>query len=139
MKHDPTPEELAGAKVSASTTLRELRFTTEALDNAIAKASAEAAPFLKSITLDSTIGDLPFFKGRGCEDCNGMGMKGRQGLYEVMAMTPSLRRHILQNASGQELRDAAISEGMLTLRMDGWLKVMKGIVPLEQVIRETSA
>ena len=56
-----------------------------------------------------------------------------------MAMTPSLRRHILQNASGQELRDAAISEGMLTLRMDGWLKVMKGIVPLEQVIRETSA
>ena len=139
VKHDPTPEELAGAKVSASTTLRELRFTTEALDNAIAKASAEAAPFLKSITLDSTIGDLPFFKGRGCEDCNGMGMKGRQGLYEVMAMTPSLRRHILQNASGQELRDAAISEGMLTLRMDGWLKVMKGIVPLEQVIRETSA
>jgi type IV pilus assembly protein PilB len=138
-KYDLTPEELAGAKVSSSTTLRELRFTTEAIENAVAKASPEAAPFLKNITLDSTIGDLPIFKGRGCDDCNGLGMKGRQGLYEVMAMTPTLRRQILQNASGQELRDAAISEGMLTLRMDGWLKVMKGIVPLEQVIRETSA
>jgi type IV pilus assembly protein PilB len=138
-KYDLTPEELAGAKVSSTTTLAELRFTTEAIENAIKKASPEAAPFLRNITLDSTIGDLPIFKGRGCDDCNGMGMKGRQGLYEVMAMTPGLRRHILQNASGQELRDAAIAEGMLTLRMDGWLKVMKGIVPLEQVIRETSA
>jgi len=68
-----------------------------------------------------------------------MGMKGRQGLYEVMLMTPSLRRHILQNASGQEIKDAAVAGGMLTLRMDGWLKVMKGIVQLDQVIRETSA
>jgi type IV pilus assembly protein PilB len=138
-KYDPTPEELAGAKVSANTTLGELRFTMEALNNAIAKASAEAAPFLKNVSLDTTIGQLPFFKGRGCDDCNGMGMKGRQGLYEVMLMTPELRKHILHNASGQEIKDAAVQGGMLTLRMDGWLKVMKGIVPLEQVIRETSA
>jgi type IV pilus assembly protein PilB len=138
-KYDPTPEELAGAKVSASTRLGDLRFTMEALDNAVAKASAEAAPFLKNVTLDTTIGELPFFRGRGCDDCNGLGMRGRQGLYEVMAMTPGLRRNILQNASGQELRDAAIADGMLTLRMDGWLKVLKGIVQLDQVIRETSA
>jgi type IV pilus assembly protein PilB len=39
----------------------------------------------------------------------------------------------------QVLRDTAISEGMLTLRMDGWLKVLKGLTTLEQVIRETSA
>ena len=138
-KYDPTPEELAGAKVSATTTLGELRFTMEALNNAIGKASAEAAPFLKNVSLDTTIGELPFFKGRGCDDCNGMGMKGRQGLYEVMMMTQELRKHILHNASGQEIKDAAVQGGMLTLRMDGWLKVMKGIVPLEQVIRETSA
>ncbi len=137
-KHDPTPEELAGAKVTASTTLGDLRFTTEALENAMAKASAEAAPFLKNASLDTTIGELPFFKGRGCDDCNGLGMKGRQGLYEVMAMSPGIRRQILQNASGQEIKDAAVAEGMLTLRMDGWLKVLKGIVPLDQVIRETS-
>jgi type IV pilus assembly protein PilB len=138
-KHQPTEEELAGAKVTAETTLGDLRFTTEALDNAIAKASAEAAPMLKNVSLNTKIGELPFFKGRGCDDCNGIGMKGRQGLYEVMAMNPELRRLILHNASGTEIRDAAVHAGMLTLRMDGWLKVMKGIVPLEQVIRETSA
>ena len=138
-KHEPTEEELAGAKVTAETTLGDLRFTTEALDNAIAKASAEAAPKLKNVSLNTKIGELPFFKGRGCDDCNGMGMKGRQGLYEVMSMNPELRRLILHNASGTEIRDAAVHAGMLTLRMDGWLKVMKGIVPLEQVIRETSA
>ena len=138
-KYEPSEEELAGAKVTADTTLGDLRFTTEAIENAVAKATAEAAPMLKNVSLDTKIGQLPFFKGRGCDDCNGIGMKGRQGLYEVMSMNPELRRLILHNASGQEIKDAAVQGGMLTLRMDGWLKVMKGIVPLEQVIRETSA
>jgi type IV pilus assembly protein PilB len=56
-----------------------------------------------------------------------------------MYMTPSLRRHILMNEGAAELQNAAINDGMLTLRMDGWLKVMKGIASLDQVIRETSA
>jgi type IV pilus assembly protein PilB len=45
----------------------------------------------------------------------------------------------MQNADSQVLKDEAIKEGMLTLRMDGWLKVLKGLTTLEQVIRETSA
>jgi len=80
---------------------------------------------------------LPFFKGKGCDACAGTGLKGRQGLYEVMMMTPKLRRLILQNVGAAEIRDGAVEEGMLTLRMDGWLKVLKGITTLEQVIRET--
>ncbi len=67
------------------------------------------------------------------------GLRGRQGLYEVMFMTPHVRKLILMNVGAQEIRDAAIEEGMLTLRMDGWLKVLKGITTLEQVIRETAA
>ena len=43
------------------------------------------------------------------------------------------------NVGAAEIRDGAIDEGMLTLRMDGWLKVLKGITTLEQVIRETAA
>ena len=54
-------------------------------------------------------------------------------------MTPKLRKLILQNVGAAEIRDGAIDEGMLTLRMDGWLKVMKGITTLEQVIRETGS
>ena len=138
-KHKYTPDdgEINGAKVTRDTTLGDLRFTQEALDNARSKATPEAAPHLTSLSLSTKIGELPFFKGRGCDACGGTGLKGRQGLYEVMTMTPKLRRLILQNVGAGEIKDGAIDEGMLTLRMDGWLKVLKGITTLEQVIRET--
>jgi type IV pilus assembly protein PilB len=138
-KYTPDDTELAAAKVSRRSTLRELRFTAEALETAKANALPEAVPHLEKLSLDTTIGDLPFFKGRGCDECAGSGLKGRQGLYEVMALTPALRKLIMQNASGQDIKDAAVEDGMLTLRMDGWLKVLKGVATLEQVIRETSA
>ncbi|HUQ82738.1 MAG TPA: ATPase, T2SS/T4P/T4SS family [Gemmatimonadaceae bacterium] len=138
-KYTPDDTEINGAKVTRDTRLGDLKFTTEALDNARARATPEAAPHLTSLSLDTRIGELPFFKGKGCDACGGTGLKGRQGLYEVMAMTPRLRRLILQNVGAGEIRDGAIEEGMLTLRMDGWLKVLKGITTLEQVIRETGA
>ena len=84
-------------------------------------------------------GDIPVFRGRGCEACDGSGLKGRQGIYEVMNMTPRLRKLIMQSAGAAEIQKIAIEEGMLTLRMDGWLKVLKGITTLDQVVRETAA
>ncbi|HMA25187.1 MAG TPA: hypothetical protein VKP00_14360, partial [Gemmatimonadaceae bacterium] len=59
-------------------------------------------------------------------------------VYEVMLMTPKIRKLVMQNVGATEIRDGAIEEGMLTLRMDAWLKVMKGITTTEQMIRETS-
>ncbi len=82
---------------------------------------------------------LRFYKGRGCDACGGSGYRGRQGLYEVMAMSPALRRMIMNGASADELREQALKEGMLTLRMDGLLKVSRGITTLEEVIKETAA
>jgi len=134
----PEPEEISAAKVKLTTTMRELRFTEEALRNAKAKATKQALPFLQNLSLDTTIGELGFFKGKGCDDCGGTGLKGRQGVYEVMVMTPRLRKLVMQNVGAAEIRDAAIEEGMLTLRMDAWLKVLKGITTTEQMIRETS-
>jgi type IV pilus assembly protein PilB len=139
VKYDPDDAELAGAKVKRTTTLHELRFTDEALQNARKKASPEAVPFLANLSPDSTIEELPFFRGAGCEACNGTGLKGRQGVYEVMFATQSLKKLIMQSADVQAIRDHAVNEGMLTLRMDGWLKVLKGVTTLEQIIRETSA
>jgi type IV pilus assembly protein PilB len=55
-----------------------------------------------------------------------------------MNMTPKLRKMIMQNAGAADIGHAAVQEGMLTLRMDGWLKVIKGITTLDQVVRETS-
>ncbi len=96
-------------------------------------------PYLENLSLTTTIGELPFFKGHGCDACGGTGLKGRQGLYEVMFLTPTIKKLVMQNCDVQVLREGAISEGMLTLRMDGWLKVLKGVTTLDQVIRETSS
>jgi type IV pilus assembly protein PilB len=85
------------------------------------------------------IQNTTFYRGKGCDQCGGSGYRGRQGLYEVMAMSPTLRRMILQGASTAELTAQAVAEGMLTLRADGMLKVRKGITTLEEVIKETAA
>jgi type IV pilus assembly protein PilB len=82
--------------------------------------------------------DIQFYRGAGCDQCGGTGYRGRSGLYEVMAMSPALRRMILTGASNAELRDTAVSEGMLTLRMDGIKKLEKGITTLEEVVKETA-
>jgi len=79
------------------------------------------------------------YRGEGCDKCGGTGYKGRQGLYEVMAMSSNIRKLIMQEASTDELRAAAIEEGMLTLRMDGMRKLERGVTTLEEVMKETAA
>jgi type IV pilus assembly protein PilB len=81
---------------------------------------------------------LTFMRGGGCETCSGTGYKGRAGLYEVMALSPELRRMILRGASVAEIRDQAVTEGMLTLRMDGMKKIERGVTTLEEVVKETA-
>jgi len=81
---------------------------------------------------------INFMKGKGCEVCSSTGYKGRQGLYEVMALSPELRRMILRGASVAELREQAVEEGMLTLRMDGIKKIERGVTTLEEVVKETA-
>ena len=66
-----------------------------------------------------------FYRGRGCEICNNTGYKGRVGLFELMIMNDDLRDMIMRNASTDDLRDAARSYGMVTLRdagMDGRIR-----------------
>jgi type IV pilus assembly protein PilB len=81
---------------------------------------------------------VTFYKGKGCEKCSGSGYKGRAGLYEVMAFSPELRRLILRGASTAELQKQAVDDGMLTLRMDGIVKIRKGVTTLDEVVKETA-
>jgi type IV pilus assembly protein PilB len=131
--------EIAAAKIGNGITLRDLHFTDMALNDAKTRASEAAKPYMDQLTLDSKMEDIPVYRGKGCEQCDGSGLKGRQGLYEVLNMTPRLRKLIMTSAGAAEIQKVAIEEGMLTLRMDGWLKVLKGITTLEQVVRETAA
>ncbi len=78
------------------------------------------------------------FKGKGCDQCNGTGYSGRQGLYEVMPITPEIRELILDRAPTNEIQKMAIKQGMLTLREDGLIKVAKGVTTVEEVLRETA-
>jgi type IV pilus assembly protein PilB len=95
---------------------------------------------LRSLGTDlDSLRQIKFMKGRGCDVCSGTGYKGRQGLYEVMALSPELRRMILRGASVAELQAQAVVEGMLTLRMDGMKKIERGVTTLEEVVKETAA
>ena len=87
---------------------------------------------------DEWLHKTTLYKGEGCDKCGGTGYKGRQGLYEVMNINTPIRKAIMANSSTDELRDVALAEGMLTLRMDGLLKVERGITTLEEVIKETA-
>jgi type IV pilus assembly protein PilB len=95
---------------------------------------------LKSLSDDlDAIRHIEFRRGKGCETCGGLGYKGRAGLYEVMALSPELRRSILRGDSVADLRETAVREGMLTLRMDGIKKIERGVTTLEEVVKETAA
>jgi type IV pilus assembly protein PilB len=80
---------------------------------------------------------VKLFKGRGCEQCSDTGYKGRTGLYEVMEIDDEIRELILSGASSIELREKAVENGMITLRMSGLQKIRDGMTSVEEVVRET--
>ncbi len=83
------------------------------------------------------LGTVNFYKGKGCQTCNFTGMKGRVAIYEVMPVTTELRDMILRNATTNEIRDVACSQGMKTLRQNALQKVVDGVTTVEEVLRVT--
>lgn len=79
-----------------------------------------------------------FWKGNptGCAVCDGIGYKGRVGLYEIMRMNNELRRMILNHTSPLDIEKAAIKNGgMVTLEQDGVMKALQGLTSLEEIYR----
>lgn len=79
------------------------------------------------------------YKGAGCNRCNGLGYRGRQGLFELMEMSSELRELAFNRASNAQLRKAAKATGMRTLLDDGKLKILRGITTPEEVARISQA
>ncbi len=79
--------------------------------------------------------DFSFYKGRGCKDCNKIGYYGRIGIYELLDIDESVREMIYRMASIEEIRKAATSSGMTSLRDDGLKKAIDGKTTLEEVFR----
>jgi type IV pilus assembly protein PilB len=83
------------------------------------------------------IGDKHFYTGRGCEDCNSSGYRGRRGLYELLDMSDPLRDLICERAPTVVIKQKAIELGMLTLREDGLRNIYDGNTTIEEVLKYT--
>src|SRR5262245_19384197 len=83
--------------------------------------------------------DMKFFKVQGCDHCRQTGYRGRSAIYEICAVTEPLRRLVVRHATGSELKTRATLDGMLTLRQDGWRRVLQGQTTVEEVVRVTQA
>lgn len=78
---------------------------------------------------------LQLYKGKGCNECGGLGYSGRVGIFEVLVVSDKIMRLTLERASSAEIEKQAISEGMMTMKQDGYLKVLEGVTTLEEVLR----
>jgi type IV pilus assembly protein PilB len=76
-----------------------------------------------------------FAKGSGCGNCSGTGFRGRLGIFELMMMSTKIREMTFNAAPTNEIRQAAVKEGMRTLYWDGIDKVLRGVTTLEEVLR----
>ncbi len=94
----------------------------------------------EQVLADAGLGDqtgLAFSKGAGCQQCHNSGFRGRSGIYEVMEVTPGVRRLIHQAAPSHELRSKLREDGVGTLRDEGVRLAMRGQSSLEEVLRAT--
>lgn len=75
------------------------------------------------------------YKGEGCSECGQTGYLGRIGIYEVLVVSGEIMKMILQRVSAQEIEKQSVLEGMITMKQDGYLKVLEGVTTLEEVLR----
>lgn len=75
------------------------------------------------------------YKGKGCNDCNNLGYKGRIGIFELLIMTDDLCSLIVEHPRFEAIKRQAISDGMHTLLDDGIIKIKDGIISLEELIK----
>lgn len=101
----------------------------------VCKQAYEASEDEKRLLGAPTDEPLTIYKPCGCERCNGIGYKGRIGVYEIMTITPAIRRVISKRGSAEEIKDVALSEGMHTLRMSASRMVMEGITSFSEMIK----
>jgi general secretion pathway protein E/type IV pilus assembly protein PilB len=79
------------------------------------------------------------FRSVGCENCRRTGYRGRLGIYELLVTNDEIRHLMTQAGTSDVIKQAAIRNGMETLRMDGWNKVLAGITTIDEVLRVTKA
>jgi len=100
-------------------------------------APAEVVADIKKIlgNLYKDEGELKLWRGKKCSSCNNTGYLGRIGIFEVVPITEKIGRLTMERASATAIEKRAIEEGMITMKQDGYLKVIEGITTIEEVLR----
>lgn len=81
---------------------------------------------------------LPVYRGSGCRQCRQSGFRGRTGIHELLPTTDPLRELIVGRENASRIRHLGLREGMITLRRDGWRKVLNGTTTIDEVARVTA-
>jgi len=79
-------------------------------------------------------GPVKIYQAVGCDKCNA-GYKGRIGIFEVLRMSETLSKMVMTHVTDTELQNQAVSEGMVTMVQDGFLRVLEGLTTAEEVWR----
>jgi type IV pilus assembly protein PilB len=74
----------------------------------------------------------------GCNTCNHSGYRGRMGVYEVLSNNLAIQKLIMSNSTSEDLEAQAVSDGMVTMQMDGLVKALRGQTTIEEIMRVTS-
>jgi type IV pilus assembly protein PilB len=80
------------------------------------------------------VGDYRLNKGKGCNNCNGSGIKGRIAIFETMRMSEKIKDLVLSGGNSGDIRNMARQEGMRTLRRSALLKLKRGETTIEEVV-----
>jgi type IV pilus assembly protein PilB len=113
-------------------------FEEQALKDGIGKSSSEKADVNRLSSSASAITRLFKAHDEGCASCNHTGFKGRIGIYEVLHNDEQIQRLIVSNGTSDSIQNEAISNGMLTMQLDGFIKSLRGETTIAEVLRVTS-
>ncbi|HUW21737.1 MAG TPA: ATPase, T2SS/T4P/T4SS family [Candidatus Bathyarchaeia archaeon] len=104
-------------------------------------ASAEVVANIRSVlgSLYKGGNKLKLYRGKGCPVCNNTGYMERVGIFEVLPVSEKIGRLILERASAAEIEKQAVEEGMITMKQDGYLKVIEGLSTMEEILRVAEA
>lgn len=94
---------------------------------------ADMKKVLGKLMLDTK--DVKLTRGKKCGTCNNTGYLGRIGIYEVLPVTEKIGRLVLEKAPASDIANQALEEGMITMKQDGYLKVLEGVTTIEEVLR----
>lgn len=89
------------------------------------------------IEKEANLHDIHFYKGKGCAECGNRGYKGRVGVYELFEITDDMAELIMEETPQEELTQAAIDAGMMTMVQDGFIKAKRGLTTIDEVLRVT--